>query len=574
MKYLFTSVIILFQTAAFAQTLEAISQSYSFDISKEPSYCEKPIAPANLVFEKVDFQDANGNGIIEAGEACHLSFELVNLGRGHACRLELSIKESEASGIQISTPPALDELAPKDRKAFKIAIQGTMGQKSMPSNLLLTAVEKNGFDADPLKVTVNVLSFQEPKIELVDYKFSSAAESMKAGSEIELKVAVQNMGKGPAEKIEVKIKLPEANVFNAGEESFSIPKLGPGESKILDFQFMVNKKYNQPTLPCKLIATEKFGKYGQVKEISVAMNQTLATPQAVEVKPKEMPKTPDDLTPFSLNSEVDKNLPKTNMKRPDAVAVVIGNSRYTKTKMVNYAINDAASVRQYLIQVFGLEEGNIIFQTDARLEDFFDIFGRENGSGGKLAGKVKQGVSDVFVFYSGHGAPELGSKNENETFLVPITCHPNRVKEGGYSLKTLYQKLEDLKAKSITVVLDACFSGANLIEGASPMVLKPKYPTLQTAMVLASSQETEVSNWYDKEQHGMFTYFFLKAIQSPAKSDVNKDGLLTIEEIYNFVKHPNNGVPFYSKYQYGEAREQHPMLLGKEPGRVLVEYGK
>jgi hypothetical protein len=556
-----------------AQTIEGISKSYTFNISKEPPYCEKPKAPANLVFEKVDFQDANGNGIIEAGEICTLQFELVNTGKGHGCTVQLTLKETGSSGLQMPASTSFAELPPGDRKSIKFTVQGSMNQKSMATDLTLTALEKNGFDADPVKVSVNVQAFQEPKLEVVDYKFSSPSGSMSAGSGIDLKVVIQNLGKGLAEKVKVKIKLPEANVFISGEEEYSIDSLRSGDNRMLDFQFVVNKRYEGATVPCKILLTEKFGKYGQTKEVSVVMNQVLATPKTVVVKPKELTNQQNAITQVSLTSDVDKNLPKTGMKRPDAMAVVIGNKNYTKTKPVDYALNDAFSMRNYLVEVLGFEDGNIIYQTDANLDDFYTIFGKENGRG-MLADRVKKDISDVFVFYSGHGAPELGSGGENKGYIVPVTCNPNYVAAGGYALETLYGNLEKLQAKSLTVVLDACFSGADLIEQASPMVIKPKFPALKTAVVLASSKETELSNWYAEEQHGMFTYFFLKAIQNKEQSDANKDAKLTLEEIYNYVSHQSIGVPYYSRRLFGSQREQNPMLLGKDRNRVLVEFGK
>jgi len=486
--------------------------------------------------------------------------------------VQMGVNDKGSSGLQMPTATSLPELPPNERKTFKLTVKGAMNQKTMATDLTLSALEKNGFDANPVTVSVNVQAFLEPKVEVVDYKFSSPSGSMSAGSEIELKVAVQNLGKGIADQVKVKIQLPQLNVFLSGEEEFVIESLRPGDSRNIDFQFVVNKRYDQPTVACKVVLSEKFGKYGQTKDVAVAMNQVLATPQTVVVKTKNLP-TQADITTVSLSSDVDKNLPTTSMKRPDAMAVVIGNKNYTKTKPVDFAINDAASVRNYLVQVLGFEEGNIIYQTDANLDDFYTIFGKENGRG-MLADRIKKELSDVFVYYSGHGAPELGSGDENKGYIVPVTCNPNYVANGGYALETLYENLEKLQAKSLTVVLDACFSGADLIEQASPMVIKPKFPALKTAVVLASSKETELSNWYAEQQHGMFTYFFLKAIQNKQLTDTNKDGQLTMEEIYNYVSHQSNGVPYYSRRIFGNQREQNPMLLGKDRNRVLVEFGK
>jgi uncharacterized caspase-like protein len=301
------------------------------------------------------------------------------------------------------------------------------------------------------------------------------------------------------------------------------------------------------------------------------MNQKLATPQTVEVAVKEMKQ--EVFAPVVLNSDVDKNLPISKTQNPDAVAVVIGNQHYLKTKPVEYAINDATSIKNYLVQVLGFREGNILFFKDATLDDFYTVFGREKQKG-MLSDQIKPNVSDVFVYYSGHGAPDLGEGSESKGYIVPVGCNPNYVAQGGYSLETFYSNLERLPAKSLTVVLDACFSGEDLIQKASPMVIRTKYPEVKKAMVLASSKESQVSNWYVAQEHGLFTYFFLKAIQKKELSDKNKDSKLTLEEIHQYISDLAEGVPYQSRKMYGSSREQNPMLIGGDKSRVLVDFGK
>jgi hypothetical protein len=556
-----------------AQTIEGISKPYSIHIAPEPHYCEKPKAPANLVIDKIQFTDANGNGIIEVNENCHASFELMNSGKGHACQVKIAMTEmvGSKSGILLPAAETVAELSPGETKMFQLVVNGTMQQASGPITLEITALERNGFDADPIKINVTVLSFQAPKVEIVDSKFSSMTGTMQPGVSINLRSAIQNTGKGIAENVKVKIKLPETNVFLSSDEEINIPLLKPGESKLLDFEFMANKRYAESTVPCALTITEKYGQYGSIKSTSVSMNQKLATPQTVDVAVKETKK--EEFATLVLTSDVDQNLPVSKTQNPDAVAVIIGNQHYRQTKQVDFAINDAASIKNYLVQVLGFREGNILYYTDANLDDFYTIFGKEKQKG-MLHDRVKPNISDVFVYYSGHGAPDLGEGSETKGYIVPVGCNPNYVANGGYSLETFYGNLERLPAKSLTVVLDACFSGEDLIQKASPMVIRPKYPEVKKAMVLASSRESQVSNWFVEKEHGLFTYYFLKAIQNKEISDKNKDGKLTLEEIHQFVGDMAEGVPYQSRRLFGSAREQNPVLIGIDKSRTLVDFGK
>jgi uncharacterized caspase-like protein len=276
-----------------------------------------------------------------------------------------------------------------------------------------------------------------------------------------------------------------------------------------------------------------------------------------------------EIKSVSLLSDIDKNLPNANGNNPNAIAVIIGNSNYANTKSVAYAISDAQSIKNYLINVMGFKEGNILFKENATLGDFNTLFGTKENQKGRLANTIKENISDVFVFYAGHGAPGL---KDNKGYFVPVECNPNYVENSGYSLDVFYQNLAQLKAKSLTIVLDACFSGANVFDKISPLTIKVIDPvlTMKNAVVIASSSGTEVSTWYDEKQHGMFTYFFLKAIQDKEHSDKNKDGVLTYQELYDYVSDRNEGVPYQAARIHGI--EQHPTITGDMKEKAFIKY--
>ncbi len=64
--------------------------------------------------------------------------------------------------------------------------------------------------------------------------------------------------------------------------------------------------------------------------------------------------------------------------------------------------------------------------------------------------------STVFVYYSGHGAPDVKS---GRSYLVPWDGDPLFLDDTAYPVDRLYQKLGELKAKRVIVALDSCFSG-------------------------------------------------------------------------------------------------------------------
>lgn len=270
-----------------------------------------------------------------------------------------------------------------------------------------------------------------------------------------------------------------------------------------------------------------------------------------------------------LNSDVDINIPKAKTQNPDAIAVVIGNSNYTKTKAVKYALNDALAIKKYLTEAFGFKEGNIFHIEDASKSDFELMFGNKEQQRGKLFNTVKKGKSDVFVFYSGHGAPGLKDKN---AYFVPVECDPQYIEIGGYVTETFYRNLSIIPAKSITVVLDACFSGAELFQNISPIVIKPKgIMGIKNGNLLASSRDAEVSGWYNEKEHGLFTYFFLKAIQDKT-ADTDKNNKITLNEIYRFVSDETEAVPYLARKLHGI--DQNPVIQGNSINTILVELNR
>jgi hypothetical protein len=277
--------------------------------------------------------------------------------------------------------------------------------------------------------------------------------------------------------------------------------------------------------------------------------------------------------------DVDVNVPRTSMKNPDAVAVVIGNKNYWHKDVpaVKYAIRDADAISEYLVKTLGYREKNIITLYDAPVSVFNELFGTSNSYKGKLFNFIKPGKSDVFVYYSGHGAPDLtSSSTEKKAYIVPVDCDPDSVALNGYSLDLLYSNLAKLPARHVTVVMDTCFSGVSgqgepFIKSASPFTIPVKSTSIKSGNTISitSAQGNQVSSWYDEKQHSLFTYFFLKAVQGEA--DVNKDGKLTYREVFAYVSDTQDGVPYYARRLFN-GRVQTPTIDGSSMDKVLIQY--
>lgn len=276
---------------------------------------------------------------------------------------------------------------------------------------------------------------------------------------------------------------------------------------------------------------------------------------------------------FDGQYDVRSNIPITSSRNLNAFAVIICNQNYQSSggiANVDFAIEDGTMVKDYLIKSLGFSENNIIFHVNATKGTFETIFGNETNHMGRLAKAVRQdGTSEIFVFYSGHGAP--GGPQDSNPYFVPIECTPNDVSLAGYSLNIFYQNLSKIPAKRKTVVIDACFSGRDVFTNISPVGMRVKNtgPTDPSITVLASAMPEQVSSWYPSKQQGLFTYLFLKSIHDYKNSDLDKDGNLSYQEIFNYVSDKGKGVP--AAIRALNQPEQTPVILGANKNETLVQ---
>ena len=261
---------------------------------------------------------------------------------------------------------------------------------------------------------------------------------------------------------------------------------------------------------------------------------------------------------------------------PDAVAIIIGNKTYQNHDIpeVKYANRNAAAMRHYVMDTLGYDERNVVVITDATQANMRATSGGEQGpQGSQLWRMVHEGRSDVFVYYSGHGVP---GAHDAQAYLLPVDADPGAGELNGYDLRLLYANLGKLKARSVTVVLDACFSGGSgggtLIRNASVLVRPVSTelpPETGQVTVLAASGPTEFANWDDSTQHGAFTAYFLRAVYGAADDPHyggHGDGKITLGAVKRYL---DEKMTYAVRRQYG--REQQASVTG-DPALVLAAF--
>jgi len=377
------------------------------------------------------------------------------------------------------------------------------------------------------------------------------------------------------------INYPPVHFVKNGECFVSLGD-GGGDNETYKINTDVSAIKNISEINMTSVEKNEMGKYAS--PVCYALWDIAKQPNYSEIKSKPINFTLEDLNitlptiktndaPLADNKpkepELDMTKVQTTNQNPNAIAVVIGNRDYTATKHVTYAIDDAQTMKSYLVKVLGYSESNIYYMENATKSNFETLFGTKDDPQGKLANSIKPGESDVFIYYSGHGAPSL--KN-NKGYFVPVDCDPQYVEQGGYSLDLFYQNISKIKARSVNIVTDACFSGAEIYKNISPITITVTNPIVvdSNCVVLSSSAGSQVSSWYNEKKHGLFTYFFLRAMQDREKSDTNKDGKLTYNEIYQYVSDKTAGVPAFARSIHNI--EQTPTIQGGGVDKVCIVY--
>ena len=221
---------------------------------------------------------------------------------------------------------------------------------------------------------------------------------------------------------------------------------------------------------------------------------------------------------------IDVNLPKATEPRDNTFAVIIGNEDYKYVAAVPFAARDAAIFAKYCSVTLGLPDDNIRLYTNATYGDILDAIDDI-----KTISEVYNGDIRVIFYYAGHGVPDEATRN---AYLLPVDARSQQLKTC-YPIEKLYAELGSLKAHSVTLLLDACFSGSQRGDGmlmsARGVALKPRTDEPKGNMVAISAATGEETAYpYAEKRHGMFTYYLLSKLQESG-------GDVTLGELCDYI---------------------------------------
>ena len=243
----------------------------------------------------------------------------------------------------------------------------------------------------------------------------------------------------------------------------------------------------------------------------------------------------------------------------DAVAIIIGIADYKSLPKADFANDDARVFYDYAIRALGVKPENIKLLVDSDADQVEILRTFRNW----LPSKVRS-TTEVYVFYSGHGLPTADGQS---LYLIPPRAAKDLIDDTAIPFSKINAAILSAKPKSVTMILDACYSGQarsgeTLVANARPVTLKTEsrlFP--ETFTVITASQNDQISSSNPDLQHGIFSYYLMKGMEGDA--DANKDGKITLGEMQTYL------VENVGRQAGMMNRKQEPQLVG-DANRVLV----
>lgn len=221
-------------------------------------------------------------------------------------------------------------------------------------------------------------------------------------------------------------------------------------------------------------------------------------------------------------SDVDIDIPSVGIKNSQTYVVVIANEDYQSEVKVPYAKNDGKVFAEYCEQVLGVPHENIDIFENASYNNI-----RKAVSNAKMFADAAGKNARIIFYYAGHGIPDEASCS---AYLLPVDGFGSDVTTG-YKLDNLYADLGNLPISSVTVFIDACFSGSkregDRLASARGIAIKVKQGIpVGNMVVFTASSSDETAYHYKNKSHGLFTYFLLKKLKE-TQGDVTYDDLFS-----------------------------------------------
>ncbi len=217
----------------------------------------------------------------------------------------------------------------------------------------------------------------------------------------------------------------------------------------------------------------------------------------------------------------------------DALALIVGVANYENTSArAVFADNDALMFRDFASEKLGIPGSRINTLVDEGA-DFREVL---LGVKRWLSRAVRQGKSDVYVFFAGHG---LATDDGETMYLLPYDGAPELLADTAVSTERLFSDIAAAMPRSVTVFLDTCYSGTTrgteILVASRPIAIRTReQPVPDGFTVITAAAGDQTAKPLEEAKHGLFSYFLMKGMEGNA--DSNKDDKITAGELHAYVQ--------------------------------------
>lgn len=489
------------------------------------------------------------------GSSNALVVTIENAGPGTAFSVagSVRVRSGEAQVAAAGAPASSLAAGQRLTREYPLTIGAAPGDSTLEFEVVAT--DANGADETGMvRLPVRLVATPRPQLVVDQARLDDqSGDGRLSPREIgEVEVVLRHTGSGRTSGLNAQLSLGRDLFAVAGTPPrFPLPAMEPGGTSRLRFSLYTTTRAESATVT--LVVSDASGRYRQQLPVPLRLERSAFGPVAGG-------------SAAAMQADVDINGAFTTRAplNDRALAVVFGIDRYRSLPPARFAARDALSMQRHLGALFGVpDDAEHMFvraDADASGAEFRKVL----GATGWLARRATE-QSDIVIYYAGHGV----ATSDGQPMLLPWDADANYARETGIPLSEVYEALARIPARTITIILDACFtgltrSGAPLVEGTRPIVLSVEHPALlRDGMTLfAAGQGPQSAGDLPLQRHGLFSYWMMRGLRGEA--DANGDARLTIGELESFATRE------VSRGAARQDREQRPLVIARDTSRVLL----
>ena len=347
-----------------------------------------PAKPPILKIENPAFVDDNKDGQLSAGEKGAITFTVTNrLGAGE--EVGLVARPQVVPSAEINTQGMyIGEIEGGSRADVRIPLTASLDTPTGKATVTVTFEDTTGFPPDPVSVRFETRKLAVPELVVADVTMDdrfypdrkdklsvgNGDGIIQPGEQVEIAAKLVNHGGGvfSQPKISAHCETPGATLVTSPE--LAAGSILPGKWTDFGFVLSLRKDFTAPDVRIELhIEDGKVGRFNTSIVMALTVGKAFPSVTFREVKGHpasskkvEMPSFGEELLPP----------PHATKANPDAVAVIIGVQNYKNLDVpsVDYALNDAEVVEEYVVKAMGVSPENVILARDASKGDLERIY--------------------------------------------------------------------------------------------------------------------------------------------------------------------------------------------------------